>query len=350
MKFKIMCVVIGFAVIYVVFMGLVIYKGVQKNDVALADNDVAIEYLVSGSYDNIGCLSIYIDINEEGSEFSFDGGKSWQKSNYGAVYQNGKTTLLVRNKNKEIIYQKEANVTSIVDNAPVLKIDFDKHVNGISDKDLLKGVTATNNGKDAISSVKVDILDKVEDEVLASYFIDSGGRRCYLVRNAFVDEPEVTPTPVVTKTPTPVVTPIPFTGKWTWPTNKPYSISQGFKENKHNGIDIYGPKQGTPIYAARDGEVVDITHNSSSGYYVTIKHDDGYYTRYAHMRNTNGNNKLGLKGSATKYIKVGQRVTAGQQIGELGSSGRSTGPHCHFEIWNGKPFKSKAFNPLNFYK
>ena len=141
-------------------------------------------------------------------------------------------------------------------------------------------------------------------------------------------------------------------GGWSWPTNRPYSFSSryGWRWGRlHSGVDILCGGRGAPIYAARDGEVYAISSNSSSGFFVIIKHDNGYYTRYAHMRNTKGNDSLKGTSSATKYIKVGQRVKARQQIGEVGSSGRSTGAHLHFEIWNGVPFQAQSFNPLSFY-
>lgn len=141
-------------------------------------------------------------------------------------------------------------------------------------------------------------------------------------------------------------------GEWLWPTNFPYSISSGYGwrwGRLHAGIDIIGTGRGSPVYSARSGVVYDINSNGSSGYYVTIKHDNGYYTRYAHMQNTNGNDRLGGASSATKYISVGQRVVAHQVIGEVGSSGSSTGTHLHFEIWNGVPFQAQSFNPLLFY-
>ena len=141
-------------------------------------------------------------------------------------------------------------------------------------------------------------------------------------------------------------------GEWSWPTNFPYMISSryGWRWGRlHSGVDIYGTGRGSPIYAARDGVVYSITSNSSSGYFVIIKHDNGYYTRYAHMQNIDGNDRLGGVGSATKYIYVGQRVRAHDLIGEMGSSGGSTGVHLHFEIWDGVPFSSQSFDPLLFY-
>ena len=141
-------------------------------------------------------------------------------------------------------------------------------------------------------------------------------------------------------------------GEWLWPTNFPYSISSycGWRWGReHRGIDIIGPGRGSPIYAARAGEVTAISQDGSSGFFVTIKHDNGYYTRYAHLQNTKWNDSLGGVSSATKYIHVGERVAAHQVIAEMGSSGGSTGVHLHFEIWNGPPFQAQYFNPLLFY-
>ena len=141
-------------------------------------------------------------------------------------------------------------------------------------------------------------------------------------------------------------------GAWLWPTNIPYIISSrfGWRWGKlHRGVDICGTGRGSPIYAARDGVVTAINYNGSMGYHVTIKHDNGYYTQYGHMQNTNGNDRGGGVGSATKYISVGQRVKAHDVIGEMGSSGGSTGVHLHFEIWDGPPYQANCYNPLLFY-
>ena len=141
-------------------------------------------------------------------------------------------------------------------------------------------------------------------------------------------------------------------GEWLWPTNFPYIISSryGWRWGKlHSGVDICGTGRGSPIYAARDGLVTAIGYQSSLGYYVRIKHDNGYYTQYGHMQNINRNDRSGSQGSATKYISVGQRVKAHDVIGEMGSSGGSTGVHLHFEIWDGPPYQAQSFNPLLFY-
>lgn len=142
-------------------------------------------------------------------------------------------------------------------------------------------------------------------------------------------------------------------GEWIWPTNFPYSISSRFGwrwGRLHRGVDIIGTGRGSPAYAARDGVVTLISsYHESMGYYVQIKHDNGYYTQYAHMQNINGNDSANSISSATKYIQEGQRVKAHDVIGEIGSSGRSTGVHLHFEIWDGVPYQADCYNPLLFY-
>jgi murein DD-endopeptidase MepM/ murein hydrolase activator NlpD len=85
----------------------------------------------------------------------------------------------------------------------------------------------------------------------------------------------------------------------------------------HRGIDLSAPV-GTPVYAVAAGTVIRASSDRNYGNVVVINHHNGYKTLYAH------NSKL--------VVKVGQRVKVGQQIAKVGSTGRSTGPHLHFEI------------------
>ncbi len=294
-----------------------------------------ISFYATGNNQNNGCLGVSIDEINQAMEYSFDGGKTWQVSNYGAIYQNGKTLLLARNQDKEIIYQYEVIVDSISETAPVINIDFDFNINSKSNSNLLGGVDAIYNGKDITSKIKTKILEERDNELLVSYFLANNGKSCLLIRKINVNDK------------------VYADDKWLWPTDTPYKISRGygwFSGKLHRGVDIYGLSRGAPIYSARSGVVTEITSNSSSGYYVIIKHANGYYTRYAHMQNTYGTDSLKGTSSATKYIKVGQSVAAHQIIGEIGSSGNSTGLHLHYEIWDGVPFKSQSYNPFLFYQ
>ena len=101
----------------------------------------------------------------------------------------------------------------------------------------------------------------------------------------------------------------------------------------HKGMDFASPK-GTDIYAVADGVVTISTYSDSYGYYIEIKHKDGTRTRYAHA------SKL--------LVKVGQTVKQGDHIAEVGTTGRSTGNHLHFEvIVNGERVNPAKYLAIN---
>ena len=119
-------------------------------------------------------------------------------------------------------------------------------------------------------------------------------------------------------------------GKMLWP-NGCYRITQYFSW-KHAGLDIACAK-GTPIRAADDGVVYETANlNTGYGHYVFIDHGNGKTTRYGHM--------------TTIYVKKGESVKRGQVIGLEGSTGRSTGPHLHFEV----RINGKVYNPLSYLR
>lgn len=93
----------------------------------------------------------------------------------------------------------------------------------------------------------------------------------------------------------------------------------------HNGIDLAAPN-GSPILAAYDGEVVAADYSSTMGKYIMIDHGDGLYTIYMHASALN--------------VSKGASVGKGQQIGAVGSTGRSTGPHLHFSVRYGGNYVS----------
>ncbi len=100
----------------------------------------------------------------------------------------------------------------------------------------------------------------------------------------------------------------------------------------HKGVDFAAPR-GTPIYAAGDGKIVKLGPFSSYGKYVKIRHGSGLETAYAHLN--------GFKPG----LKVGSRVKQGQVIGFVGTTGRSTGPHLHYEVMqNGKHVNPAKLN------
>jgi len=118
--------------------------------------------------------------------------------------------------------------------------------------------------------------------------------------------------------------------KLQWPTNST-KITQYFSW-VHSGLDI-GNKIGQPIYAAESGKIeVAGWNNGGYGYYAIINHSGGLQTLYAHLSRID--------------IKVGQNVSRGQVIGGIGSTGRSTGPHLHFEV----RVNGQRTNPLNYIR
>ena len=103
------------------------------------------------------------------------------------------------------------------------------------------------------------------------------------------------------------------------------------KKTMHHGVDFAAPK-GTLIYSTGDGIVTHAGWKGSYGLLVTIKHAFGFQTRYAH------NSRI--------FVKVGNRVSRGDKISAMGSTGRSTGTHLHYEVRR----NNKPLNPTTYIK
>ncbi|MBO4235248.1 MAG: M23 family metallopeptidase, partial [Firmicutes bacterium] len=95
------------------------------------------------------------------------------------------------------------------------------------------------------------------------------------------------------------------------------SDTNGVGSSDHKGIDI-AAEEGTEIIASEGGNVISAEYVSGYGNLVVISHEDGLETRYGHMSEIN--------------VEIGQSVVRGQQIGLVGSTGDSSGPHLHFEV------------------
>lgn len=122
-----------------------------------------------------------------------------------------------------------------------------------------------------------------------------------------------------------------------WPCKGPVTSYFGYRKNPfggarsefHRGLDIAGPT-GTPITAPADGEVVSVEWNSGYGLILVLNHGYGVVTRYAHL--------------SEAFVEAGMKVKKGQKVCAMGSSGRVTGPHLHYEvIVNGIPV-----NPMRY--
>jgi murein DD-endopeptidase MepM/ murein hydrolase activator NlpD len=116
-------------------------------------------------------------------------------------------------------------------------------------------------------------------------------------------------------------------------------LSSGFGKRRHpvlgytkvhRGVDFAAPK-GVPIMAAGDGVIESIGRNGNYGKYIRIRHNSNYKTAYAHMSRFQ------------RGLKRGTRVRQGSTIGYVGSTGRSTGPHLHYEVLK----NGRQVNPMS---
>ena len=129
-----------------------------------------------------------------------------------------------------------------------------------------------------------------------------------------------------------------------WPVQNGGKISQYYKGVYHRGIDIadsslpkiVAPASGTVIFAGCYGTCPPLgsTYGGSNyAWSIQIDHGNGYTTWYAHLKNI--------------YVRSGQKVSKGKVIGQMGSTGRSTGPHLHFEVRKGSAYGTQV-NPLYY--
>jgi murein DD-endopeptidase len=122
-----------------------------------------------------------------------------------------------------------------------------------------------------------------------------------------------------------------------FPTTKQFRVSSNFNPRRvnpvtgrvapHKGVDFAMPV-GTPVLAVGDGEVVIAKRSGAAGNYVVIRHGRQYTTRFMHLKKI--------------LVKPGQKVKRGDRIALSGNTGRSTGPHLHYEFW----LNNQAVNPL----
>jgi murein DD-endopeptidase MepM/ murein hydrolase activator NlpD len=105
------------------------------------------------------------------------------------------------------------------------------------------------------------------------------------------------------------------------------------RRTMHKGVDM-SANYGVPVYATGDGVVEKVSNGQRRrgyGRQILIDHDFGYKTRYAHLQKI--------------LVKPGEKVQRGQLIGEVGSSGGSTGPHLHYEVI----YRGRHVNPVNYF-
>lgn len=119
---------------------------------------------------------------------------------------------------------------------------------------------------------------------------------------------------------------------------KGFKKTSDFNESRstgaHKGIDLSKGRAGDPIKAIQSGKVITATYSKTAGNWVVIQQDDGKVAKYMHMQD------------GSMSVKAGQRVTAGQNIGKVGNTGRSRGAHLHLQIES----NGKAIDPEEYLK
>jgi murein DD-endopeptidase MepM/ murein hydrolase activator NlpD len=172
-----------------------------------------------------------------------------------------------------------------------------------------------------LSSVGVDIEVQVSSENSGGPFISTAGdtgNKLILRTDQYLDTIQNVP----------LGAPVPgvLTSRFGW-RNDPINDKRAY----HRGVDIRG-KKGSDVKATANGIVKRENYDRGNGRYVLVDHGNGFITKYAHMKKS--------------LVKKGDAVERGQVIGLVGSTGRSTGPHVHYEIH----YDDKILNPTRFVR
>lgn len=218
----------------------------------------------------------------------------------------------VENKKKEILEtkaEKEKEKENLEKSRSDLQVLYDKSEQLLSE----------------LQESEKDVKRKIDQNDAEIRAVDAQIERYYAEQRRLEEEEkrrrEAGEKPLVPSRPT-----VKHTGGYTWPVPGYHKITSGFNDSQgrahvHGAIDIAGAGiYGAQVVASGSGRVIVANGNGwGGGYgkYVVIDHGNGKSTLYGHMSNV--------------YVKTGQSVSAGQQIGNVGNTGFSTGPHLHFE-------------------
>lgn len=250
----------------------------------------AINYLSNSSnheVKNTGDSDILNQIDESKKSTNLVSALNFRENEFSTDEISSKPSITITTV-KQVTYKKDVAFKTVYRDDPDVYVGTNKVKQ--EGKDGEKKVTAVNTYENG-SVVKSDIKKETVTEKSTSKIISRGTK----------------PLPPVTST-----------GRFIMPASG--TISALNKAGSHAGykaVDIANP-QGTPVYASDTGIVTRASWYGGYGNCVDIDHGNGYSTRYGH--------------NVRILVKVGQKVQQGEQIAVMGSTGNSTGPHCHFEI------------------
>jgi murein DD-endopeptidase MepM/ murein hydrolase activator NlpD len=209
------------------------------------------------------------------------------------------------------------------------------------DNDVYRAIFEANPIPDSIRAKAIELKEEIafveslKDNVLVSSIhssLNNLSRRVKAQKISYIEVSELVKNKENILSHTPAIQPVSNKDLSRIASGFGYRIDPVYKTTKmHPGIDFTAP-QGTPIYATADG-VIDLAGNSGNGYgnHVIIRHGYGYESLYGHM--------------VRVKARAGQSVKRGEVIGWVGSTGKSTGPHCHYEVH----FKGQKIDPVYYF-
>lgn len=231
--------------------------------------------------------------------------------------------------NNEIEEIKVGETLKIYTNKPIIPIKTVEYING--NVEIPYEVEKRDDSSIYKGQTKIKTKGKCGEKYLHAYITKVDG----VVTTENIIDSEILSNPVTqvelvgTKEPPPSM----GTGSFIMPTSGTLTSSYGRRWGRnHNGIDV-GAKTGTPIYATDNGIIVESEYQSNGyGNIIKIDHQNGFVSYYAHC--------------SRLYAKVGDVVARGDLVATVGNTGRSTGPHLHFEI----RYNDVPQNPYKYVK
>lgn len=245
-----------------------------------------------------------------------------------------------RTKTIKYIVREGESINSLASDFGITALTL-KYANGLSNNSLkvgqelkippLDGLYATVQRNDTLSSIANRYHVKVDDIIKYNGLIPGdpifAGHEL-LIPGAIVPKTTAAPSSS-SKVGVPAFNPTPYSGRFIWPTETPtHYISQGYRSG-HRAIDL-NRLNGWGIYASAPGVIQTQRSRWGYGNLIIINHGGGWSTYYGHL--------------SEFRVSPGEYVQQGQLIGIMGSTGRSTGPHLHFEIRQ----NDILLNPLNY--
>ena len=244
-----------------------------------------------------------------------------------ALKSDGESLALLREESENYISNLESDINSyealkseVKEQEDALNAEIERQLREIAEQERIA------ESERAAESERIAESERAAEESRKAAESESSQAVTSAVKDP-VTEPE-TEAPDVPDTPS-------ETGDFLWPIADKFLISTTFGyerpgESPHRGIDIPAPA-GTAIRAAESGTVITAAKHSSYGNYVIVSHGNGYATLYAHC--------------TALYVSVGQKVTKGETIASVGSTGYSSGNHLHFEV----RLNGVLTDPLTYY-